>query len=167
MGNRAGISFLRASSLRFGLSEGFSEDWYVNFWNHRDSCTGLGSWEVLYVLRTSLRIPLVIAPFRVNTQKFGKAELFPRKCQNSYQICVPARPAASGSLGYVVLQGQGEWARWGTWHQGEPGMRALPRHRSPTSRGWSTLCLQHPHINWPFFYSAALPLSCLPPPMHM
>lgn len=44
MGNWAATSFLKPSSLRFGVSEGFSEDWGVNFQDHCDSC--IGPWEL-------------------------------------------------------------------------------------------------------------------------
>lgn len=120
MGNKAGTYFLRASSSRFGLSEGFLEDWCVNFHDHHDSCIGPGSWEVLCELCTSLRIPLVIMPLRVNTQKFGKAGPLPRKWQILPKFVSQhlPRPAASGSLGYAVLQ------RKGNGLNGAPGSRA-------------------------------------------
>jgi len=51
-------------------------------------------------------------PLRVNTQKFGKADLPPGKWQILPKFVSQHLPrlAATGPLGYVVLQGQGEWS---------------------------------------------------------
>lgn len=167
MGNWAATSFLKPSSLRFGVSEGFSEDWGVNFQDHCDSCIGPGELGSTLCPLHFTDDPAGNKAFKSKHTEIWQSWSTSKKMANSSQIRVPAFTQASccwllGVCAPARARGMGSMG-----HQGELGTTALPKHRSPRSRGWGTPCPQRPPRNWPLFYCPALPLSCLPPSIHM